>query len=273
MAAFRTFHSHVVYATCLTEHARPKCMKWVCLACKSSRRSDPCQSHCTSILGWSSSSPGGPDKECLQPGKWQSRRSCDQSSRKRDYTEEANEWTSDFHQELKRALNGDGSRMLTNEISFKIWDSFRDLYSDDLPWTPLWCGRVRRLVSPCFLQRGRWRSPVPSAPRRRWSWSQPHCGEETQRSWDWSRDWAKLQLTPGWTQCGCRYGAREVQCYWISSKMGESEQVGLTPSASFPPCLRCNLVLLVRRACRIPECRRAGPGSWMPVPEQPCSTE
>lgn len=83
----------VVYATRLIEprllkRARQKCMKWVCFACKSSRRSDPCQGRCTSILGWSSSSLGGPDTECLQPRKSQSRRSCDQSSRKRAQTEE-----------------------------------------------------------------------------------------------------------------------------------------------------------------------------------------
>lgn len=47
----------------------------------------------------------------------------------------------------------------------------------------------------------------------------------------------------------------------------------LTRRASFLPYSRCSLVLSVRRACRIPACRRAGPGSWMPVPEQPCSKE
>lgn len=154
------------------------------------------------------------------------------------------------------------------------------LRSSDLPWRPLWCGTVHIRVSPCFLQLGRWWSPVPSAPRRRWSWSQPRCLEQTHNRARWELKRPKLNLS-GIDQCGFRSGACNILrrspegvnpseiCSFHSLNPGRR----LTQWASFLLCLRCSHVLSVRRACRTPGCRTAGPGSWTPVPEPPCNTE
>lgn len=54
---------------CHTSQSHLNTSKWVCFACKSSLPSVPGQSRCTWSPGWSSSTLGGPDTGCRQPGK------------------------------------------------------------------------------------------------------------------------------------------------------------------------------------------------------------
>lgn len=130
---------------------------------------------------------------------------------------------------------------------YLIFLGLRDL-RPDLPWRPPWCGKAHRKSSPCFLPPERRWSPPPSAPRRRWSWIRRHCGKQ-----------ARLDSHSP------QFGAAAAEC------SGNKATLRLTPWAWFLQCWRCSPASSGRRACRIPECRTAGPGSWRPGPGPPCS--